>query len=159
MSSKILPKLSELCAFNLSKKLKSIFKKLLACKQFRILILMIRNLNFEWFATSLSPLNPIAVDSSTTAGSATALGKWRVVSAQLSNKFGYWPSCTVNIFWHFINATAYHWGDMSLHLLLLKSSMALVSGRPLYFHRNRIFLSMLLHCWSHSRLCLFWMIL
>ena len=75
MSSKILPKLSELCAFNLSKKLKSIFKKLLACKQFRILILMIRNLNFEWFATSLSPLNPIAVDSSTTAGSATALGK------------------------------------------------------------------------------------
>ena len=27
------------------------------------------------------------------------------------------------LFWHFINKPAYHWADMSLHLLLLKSSM------------------------------------
>ena len=44
---------------------------------------------------------------------------WRLISAQLSNKFGYCPSCTLSLlFWHFINTPAYHWADTSLHITL-----------------------------------------
>ena len=43
-------------------------------------------------------------------------GTWRLVFVQMANKSGYCHSCTVSIFWHFINTTAWHWADTSLHL-------------------------------------------
>ena len=43
--------------------------------------------------------------------------RWRLVSAQFTNKFRYYPSPSL-LFWHFINTPAYHWTDTSLHLPL-----------------------------------------
>ena len=34
--------------------------------------------------------------------------RWRLISAQLSHKFGHCPSCTVSIVCHLINTTAFH---------------------------------------------------
>ena len=43
-------------------------------------------------------------------GSAASNEIWRFVLAQCSNKFGYCPSRTPPIFWHFINTTTHHLG-------------------------------------------------
>ena len=56
--------------------------------------------------------------------------RWRLVSAQVSNKFGYCPP----LFWHIINSSlpVTTWANMSLHL-------------PVSCHAHR---SIYLHCFS-----------
>ena len=70
---------------------------------------------FHWKKANALPTNNLLEHS---AMELFSRRRRRRVSTQLSIKFVYCPWCTVSYFCIFINTTAYHWADASLHLSL-----------------------------------------